>query len=176
LVVHFDETGLLDPIPHYLTESAYRLQANWLRQYGSGDDKWKNPMPKLDRQRNPWSPAGLFTSESRSLNDLLSNSLDTKWPVKKLMQIFKKNSDRESERLAIQRRREALRIANQIDDTEPSLKIDTLLGEMTPDEKRVFRKERRRRRRLFKEEQMRANRRMELQRMRNRAAKQQTVT
>jgi hypothetical protein len=168
LVVHFDETGLLDPIPNFLSESAYRLQTNWLRNYG---EKPKTA-PKLDRQANPWAPAALFTSESRSLNDLLSNSLDKRYPAKKLMQVFRTNSDRESKRLASQRRQEALRIANRIDDAEPeSLKIEMVLGEMTSAEKRVFRKERRRRRRLLKEEQIRMNRRMELEKMRNRAAK-----
>ncbi|KAI6240916.1 hypothetical protein M3Y99_00400300 [Aphelenchoides fujianensis] len=153
LVVHFDETGLLDPIPRYLTQAAYRIQSNWMHL--QENPKWKRPMPPLERQQKPWAPAALLSSESRSLNDLLSNSLNTRWPAKQLHQVFEMNSDRESERLAVQRRREALRIANRVDDTQP-LKLDILLGPMTPAERRVFRKERRRRRRLIREEKLRA--------------------
>lgn len=160
IVVHFDETGLLDPVPPYLTQSAYRIQSNWLRH------RWKEPMPMLERQHNPFAPAALFTSESRSLNDILSNSLNKRWPVKRLQQ----NSRRESERVAAQKRKEALKIANRLDDREP-LKIDVLLGDMNSAEKSVFRKERRRRRRLYKEEQLREQRRSQIQMLRNKAAK-----
>lgn len=163
IVIHFDETGLLDPVPPYLTQSAYRIQNNWLRH------RWKQPMPTLDRQKNPWAPAALFTSESRSLNEILSNSLDARWSGKKLMQMSKNDNRRESGRLAAERRKEILRIANRVDDTE-SLKLDMLLGEMSSSEKKVFRKDRRRRRRLLKEERMRANRRIELQMLRENAA------
>jgi hypothetical protein len=129
LVVHFDETGLLDPIPKYLTQAAYRIQSNWLHHYGNNADRWKKPMPTLERQNKPWAPAALMTSESRSLNELLSNSLNSHWSAKKILQVFKMNSERESKRVAVQKRREELRLANRIDDTE-SVKIETLLGPM----------------------------------------------
>ncbi|KAI6177150.1 hypothetical protein M3Y97_00875500 [Aphelenchoides bicaudatus] len=161
IVVHFDETGLLDPVPPYLTQSAYRIQSNWIRH------RWNEPMPPLERQNNPFAPAALFTSESRSLNDILTNSLN-RWPTKKLQQ----NSRKESERLALQKRKEALKVANQVDETD-HLNIESLLGEMSSAEKRVFRKERRRRRRLFKEEQLRELRRNQLQMLRNNAGKKQ---
>ncbi|KAI6188159.1 hypothetical protein M3Y98_00324100 [Aphelenchoides besseyi] len=169
LVVHFDETGIIDLIPRFLTQAAYRIQSNWLNHHYNADRR--RPMPPLERQQKPWAPAALLSSESRVLSQILANSLNSRWPAKQLHKVYEVNSNRESERLAIQRRREALQLANRIDDTEPH-QLDLLLGPMPEAERKVFRKDRRRRRRLIREEKLRATRRKHLEQKRQETSQQ----
>ena len=97
--------------------------------------------------------------------------MSTRWPVRRLYEWLDMDGERKT---ANQRRQKLHTAANRrldaaaatdADDAEANAESDelnALLGPMSADERRVFRKEHRRRRRLQREERLRAARRQQL--------------
>ncbi|CAD5216905.1 unnamed protein product [Bursaphelenchus okinawaensis] len=152
IVVHFDETGILDPVPGHLNRAVYNIQNNWYTNYGT----------KRSSKQHVYAPAALLNSERRTLSELLSNSLRSN------SLRLQKNNRLHKDKNRLQKARNSTMLKENIQK-----KVSKNQETMSEAEKRVFRQERKRRRRLHREERLRQLRRQKLQKMRNEAAELQ---
>ncbi|CAD5222227.1 unnamed protein product [Bursaphelenchus xylophilus] len=148
IVVHFDETGLLDPVPNHLNRAAYRIQTTWMNHYGNN---WR----RSSTRHRAWAPATLLNSDSKSLSDILANSMRNKMIVNTKKT---KNNNTKLAKEKVERKR-----AQKLKETKETTPMNEV-------ERRVFRQERKRRRRLHREERLRELRRQKLQILRDEAA------